>query len=160
MAIYMKLGNIKGDATQQGFEGWINIESFDWSLARVFAKNQTGRAANREGAQAEMKEITVTKDVDHSSGEILKLASTGFKGERCEIVFLRTGNPGEPYLKFTLTDTLLKELDVFSLTSERPVEKMTLNFTELEIEVKVIDEANVSEDTMRISYNAATGQGG
>jgi type VI secretion system secreted protein Hcp len=160
MAIYMKLGQIKGDATQQGFAGWMNIESFGWGLERTFAKDQVGRAFNREAAQAHVKEIHVTKDVDHASGELLKLASTGYKGEHCEIVFLRTGNPGEPYLKFTLKDTLLKELTVISSNSERPQERLGLDFTELEIEVKVIDEANVAEDTMRINYNIATGQGG
>ena len=160
MAIYMKLGNIKGDATQQGFEGWMNIESFEWGLERKFAPDQVGRAYNREAAQAHVKEITVSKEVDASSGALLEFASTGYKGEKCEIVFLRTGNPGEAYLKFTLENTLMQDLTVSSGSPERPVERLKLDFTELEIEVKVLDEANVSEDTMRISYNIATGQGG
>jgi len=160
MGMYMKYGNIQGDATQQGFEGWININSFHWELERNFAKDQVGRAFNREAAQAHVKEIVVTKELDHSSGELLKAASTGFKGEKCEIVFLRTGNPGEKYLKFILTDTLLQELKLSGGEPERPVETITLDFTELEIEVKTLDEANIAEDTMRITYNIATGEGG
>jgi len=156
----MKYGTIEGDATQQGFDGWINIHRFDWGLERQFAKDQVGRAFNREAAQAHVREIVVTKEVDNSSGALLEAASTGFKGEKCEIVFLRTGNPGETYLKFTLTDTLLQELALSGGHPERPMEKLTLDFTELEIEVKVLDEANITEDTMRINYNIATGAGG
>ena len=161
MAIYMKYGTIQGDATQKGLEGWINIKSFAWGLERKFAKDQVGRAFNREAAQANVKEIVVTKDLDHSSGDILKTTSTASKGEKCEIVFLRTGNPGEPYLKFTLTDTLFKHLSLSpGQTPERPEERLILDFTKLEIEVKVLDEANVNADTMRINYNIATGEGG
>lgn len=160
MGIYMRYGNIQGDATQQGFEGWINITSFQWSLERKFAKDQVGRAFNREAAQAHVREVIVSKEVDNSSGEILKNVSTAYKGEKCEIVFLRTGNPGDTYLKFTLTDTLMQNLALNSGAPERPVETLVLDFTELEIEVKILDEANVSEDTMHITYNVATGVGG
>ena len=58
MGIYMRFDNgnpIKGDSTQQGFEGkdgWMNLTSFEWGLDRAFAKDQVGRASNREAAQA------------------------------------------------------------------------------------------------------------
>jgi type VI secretion system secreted protein Hcp len=160
MGIYMKYGSIEGDATQQGFEGWVNCHHFEWGLHRDFAEDQVGRSFNREAAQAQMRRCILLKEVDHSSGEFLKTATTAFKGEKCEIVFVRTGNPGEAYLKFTLTDTLISKLNVQSGQPERPIEQLELDFTELEIECKTLDETNVSEETMRISYNAATGQGG
>jgi type VI secretion system secreted protein Hcp len=161
MGIYMKYGNITGDATQKGFEGWLNIDSFGWGLHRQFAKDQVGRAFNREAAQANVKAITVTKDVDNASGALLEAASTASKGETCEIVFLRTGNPGEVYLQFTLTDTLLQNLGLATGGSERPVETMELDFTKVEITVKVLNEENIAEpDNMHIFYNIATGEGG
>lgn len=160
MGIYMKFGSIQGDATQQGFEGYINVSSFDWALHRDFAKDQVGRSFNREASQAQMGRCTVTKDVDHASGEILKAAATAFKGESVEIVFLRTGNPGEAYLTFKLTDALVSKLGVSGDGADRPSETIEIDFTELEIICKTLDEANVSEDTMHITYNAATGVGG
>jgi type VI secretion system secreted protein Hcp len=156
----MKYGSIQGDATQKGYEGWINLTTFDWGLERHFAKDQTGRAFNREATQAQMQRCTVSKEVDHSSGAILEAVATHFKSEKCEIVFLRTGNPGEPYLTFTLTDALISKLDVVLSAPERPTEKLEIDFTELEIECKTLDESNVSEDTMRITYSTATGVGG
>jgi type VI secretion system secreted protein Hcp len=163
MGIYMRYGSVKqGDSTQRGFEGkdgWMNVHDFGWSMQRNFAKDQVGRALNREATQAQAGDITVSKDVDHASGSILQAATTGYKGETCEIVFLRTGNPGDPYLKFTLSDTLVKTLNL-SGQSERPMEHLTLSFTKVEIECKTLDESNVSEDTMRINYNIATGEGG
>jgi type VI secretion system secreted protein Hcp len=156
----MQYAGIEGDATQKGYEGWINLNSFDWSLERHFATDQVGRAANREATQAQMKRCTVTKEVDHSSGKILEVVATHFKAEKCEIVFLRTGNPGEPYLTFKLTDALISQLDVNAGDKERPIEKLEIDFTELEIVAVTLDESNVSEAPIHITYSTATGVGG
>lgn len=160
MGIYMKYGSIQGDATQQGFEGWVNLTHFDWGLDRHFAEDQVGRAFNREAAQAQIRQCTVRKDADASSGYIIQTATTEFKGQDCVIAFVRTGNPGDMYLKFTLKDALFATLDVAAQGQERPVETIKIDFTELAIECRTLDETNESEAPMAITYNAATGVGG
>jgi type VI secretion system secreted protein Hcp len=162
MGIYMKFADIQGDATQQGFEGWINVTHFDWGLERKFAEDQVGRAFNREAAQAQIQPCKVTKEADSSSGKILEAATTHFKGEPCEIAFVRTGNPGETYLSFKLTDALIKQLDVSAQggQNDRPTESITFDFTEVEIRTKTLNETNTGEDPMMITYDAATGVGG
>jgi type VI secretion system secreted protein Hcp len=153
-------GSIEGDATQQGFEGWINLHSFQWDMSRAFTKD-TGRAFNREGAQAHVGRIVVTKEVDHASGQILKTACTEHKGKKVEIAFVRTGDPGDPYLKFTLTDTLFQNLQLSGpRDSVRPTEQITLDFTELLVETVVLKEDNTGEAPLKVTYNIATGLGG
>jgi type VI secretion system secreted protein Hcp len=159
MGIYMKYGDIEGDATQQGYVGWINIDSFSWSLERTFAADQVGRAFNREAAQAQMHHCVVTKAADASSGKLLQTATTEFKGQTCEIAFVRTGNPGDWYLKFKLKDTLIANLDVATSGGERPEETITLNFTEVEINSKTLNETNTGEDPMTVTYDSSTGIG-
>jgi type VI secretion system secreted protein Hcp len=161
MGIYVKYGNIEGDATQQGFEGWVNCHHFGWSLGRDFAKDQVGRAQNREAAQAHMNPCSLLKEVDHSSGQWLETATTDFKGQDCEIAFLRTGNPGAPYLRFKLTNALVATYVVTGTGGkERPIETITIDFTKVEIECKTLLENNLDEETIRVHYDAATGEGG
>src|SRR5690349_9346692 len=153
MGIYMRYDNgnsIQGDATQQGFEGWINLHSFSWDMSRTFKKD-TGRAFNREGAQAHVGRVTVTKEVDHASGQILKTACTEHKGKTVEIAFVRTGDPGDPYLKFTLTDTLFQHLNLKGgqRGSARPTELIILDFTELLVETVVLREDNTGEAPLK-----------
>jgi type VI secretion system secreted protein Hcp len=160
MGIYMKYGEIQGDATQQGFEGWVNLSHFHWDLTRVFATDQVGRSLNREASQAQMGACQVKKEADSSSGQILETATTEFKGKPCEIAFVRTGNPGETYLSFKLTDALIKQLDVGMEGPERPTETILIDFTEVEIKTKTLNESNNGEDPMTITYDQATGVGG
>jgi len=165
MGIYMRFDNgnpIKGDSTQQDFEGkdgWMNLTSFKWGLDRTFAKDQVGRAFNREAAQATVHPVVVTKDIDASSGALLEAATIDFKGKECEIAFLRTGNPGEKYLHFTLKNTLIKNLKVTGQGDQRPKEDLVLDFTHVDIEVKTLDESNIDGATMHITYDIATGEG-
>jgi len=162
MGLYMRYdnGSIQGDATQQGFEGWVNLHSFQWGMSRAFTKD-TGRAFNREGAQAQVGRIVITKEVDHASGQILKTACTEHKGKKVEIAFVRTGDPGDPYLKFTLTDTLFQNLQLSGpRDSVRPTEQITLDFTELLVETVVLKEDNTGEAPLKVTYSIATGLGG
>jgi type VI secretion system Hcp family effector len=167
MGIYMRFDNgnpIKGDSTQQEFEGkdgWMNLTSFKWGLDRAFAKDQVGRAFNREAAQATVHPVIVTKDIDASSGALLEAATIDFKGKECEIAFLRTGNPGEKYMLLKLKNTLIKRLAVSSEgDNQRPKEELVLDFTYVDIEVKVLNEANQTDPAnMHITYDIATGVG-
>jgi type VI secretion system secreted protein Hcp len=152
--------SIKGDATQKGFEQWINLHDFQWSMSRKFTKD-TGRAYNREGAQAQVNQIIITKEVDSSSGQMHQTAWTEHKGKPVVIAFVRTGDPGDAYLQFTLTDAVFEKFDIMGprQNPERPTEVIKLNFTELEINTVVLKEDNTGETPLIVGYNIATGMG-
>jgi type VI secretion system secreted protein Hcp len=161
MGIYMKFGNIQGDATQQGFEKWINISSFQWpnAVQREISHN-TGRGRNREPKQPAVSSITVTKEVDHASGPLYKSLCAVSKAEECKIAFLRTDEGGEgKYIEYTLTDTLLEKLSL-SGGDHSTTEDWTLNFTAISMEVFQLDKANVARGPYRFKYDKATGKGG
>lgn len=160
MGIYMKYGNIKGDATQEGFQHWINVSTFSWSNAvtRVI-KTQTGKGRNREQGQPQIKQIVINKEVDHASGPLYKSLVTVPQAKECTIAFVRTDEGGESYLEYKLTDTLLAKL---SLTGEgeRAIETWTLDFTKVKISVKQLNEANESSASpFHFEYDLATGKG-
>jgi type VI secretion system Hcp family effector len=159
MGIYMKYGSIQGDATQDGFEKWINLTTFEWEAVARDITTQTGRGRNREQSQPHVKRIKVKKEVDHASGPLYKALCTVPKAEECKIAFVRTDEGGEKYLEYTLTDTLLQAFTIQG-HQERAVETWTLDFTEVAIEVKQLDEANVSSASFKFKYSLATGKGG
>jgi len=160
MGIYMKFGDIRGDATQDGFQRWINVTNFEWGPAvQRNIRTRTGRARNREPSQPHIGNMTIVKEVDHASGPLYKSLCTTPKAQDCKIAFVRTGEGGETYLQYTLTDTLLAGV-ALSGEGDRATEAWTLDFTEVEIEVKRLDEANVSQASYFFKYNLATGKRG
>jgi type VI secretion system Hcp family effector len=161
MGIYMQYGDIIGDATQAGFEKWINISGFGWPgcIDRKGMRTDTGRSRNREPGQPIMGNITVNKEFDHATGLLLKALCTVPQAKTCKIAFVRTDEGGECYLQYTLSDALLAKLDLTG-DADRPRETWTIDFTEIEIEVKQLDEANVAGTPFRYAFNSATGRSG
>jgi type VI secretion system secreted protein Hcp len=162
MGIYMKYGEIKGDATQQGFEHWINITSFNWIAVSRDIKTQTGRGRNREQSQPHVHRITINKEVDHASGPLYKSLVTVPQAKECTIAFVRTDEGGETYLEYTLTDTLLQHLTIQGESgggNDRAGETWTLDFTKIKVSVKQLSEANVASGPFHFEYNLATGKG-
>jgi type VI secretion system secreted protein Hcp len=162
MSLYMKFGEIEGNATQEGFKGWINIASFQWSPAvDRKIKTETGKARNREEAQPHVSNIQVVKEVDYASGPLYKSLVAVPEAKEVKIAFVRTGPGGDndKYLEYTLTDTLLAALEIAG-SGDRAQETWHLDFTEIEIEVKQLSEANEAKGPYHFKYNLAKGKQG
>jgi type VI protein secretion system component Hcp len=167
MGIYMKFGNIEGDATQivPGRDtGWIPLESFGWGLdSSITTKAGTGGSPNRAPKNPKLHDITVTKDVDLSSIALLSTLCTDEKGQDCTIVFVRTGDPGKVYLQYDLKKTLIKTLTVGGPGKHgdaRPDETLILSFTEVTVHVWQLEEDNRNGKSDHITIQNGAAEGG
>jgi type VI protein secretion system component Hcp len=149
MGIFMRFGKIKGDATQimptnPGYEtGWIPVEDFHWGIdSSITTKAGKPASPNRGPKNPKLNDITVKKDVDLSSIALLDKLQHDDRGQDCQIVFLRTGNPGAAYLAYDLKDTLIKLYRVGPGKDGRPDETLTLTFTEITMHVVQLEEDN------------------
>eukprot|EP00913_Durusdinium_trenchii_P010529 g9873.t1 len=66
-------------------------------------------------------------------------ACSGRTGKRTVIHLVTTGNPGETYIEYTLTNTLIASYSIDS-NGDRPIETIKLNFTKLEVKYTPFDE--------------------
>jgi len=64
--IYMNYNDIPGDATAEGHEKWIELNSCQWGVGRGIS-SPTGGSADRESSAPSVSEIVVTKATDVSS---------------------------------------------------------------------------------------------
>src|SRR6059058_5931429 len=90
MPIYMNYDSlaIKGDVTEEGHTGWIELNSFQWGVGRGIS-SPTGGAADRESSAPSVSEITVTKATDISSTKMYNEALQG-EGQKVLIDFCKT----------------------------------------------------------------------
>src|SRR5262249_52981798 len=78
MPIYMEYdgGSIAGDATAEGHEKWIELNSLQWGVGRGIS-SPTGGSADRESSAPSVSEIVVTKPTDIASVKLLNEALQG-----------------------------------------------------------------------------------
>ena len=92
MGIYMKYGDLNGEATAEGYKDWIELTSLQWGVGRGISAG-TGGASKRESSAPSVSEITVTKTMDAFSPLALKEAIGG-EGVKVLIDLTRTSGPG------------------------------------------------------------------
>ena len=89
MAIYLKFGNVKGNATADGYAGQIAIGSANFSVLRKVSM-EADNLSNRESSKPTWTGIEITKIADSSMAMLLKEAATGSAGQEATITFVRT----------------------------------------------------------------------
>jgi len=150
--IYMKYGSIGGDVTDPGFQGDIQLNSFQWGVGRGISS--PNGATGREASAPSISEIVVGKNFDSSTIPLIQEAFGGTPST-VEIDFANTSSTGTPniYLKFDLFNTLVSGYSVSS-GGDRPSESLSLNFTKISV-----FSTSAQGQPQAFSYDLAT-QGG
>jgi type VI secretion system Hcp family effector len=151
----MKYGSIKGDATQAGFGGWINIIHFEWKIDWQIT-TRAGVKVTRDAKRPKIDEITVKKEADGASPGLLAALCTSNKPETCTISFVRTGGIDIPliglhipdkYVEFQFNGALITHFgaDAGVGEAERPIETFKFNFMEFKLDVWSLEKENVRQ---------------
>src|SRR3974377_1307042 len=97
----MKYDSIQGDATAEGHEKWIELNSVQWGVGRGIS-SPTGGSADRESSAPSVSEIVVTKATDVSSTKLLNESYQG-EGQKVQIDLCKTDKGKlEVYLTYNL----------------------------------------------------------
>jgi type VI secretion system secreted protein Hcp len=158
MAIYLKYDGIDGEATHSDHTNWIDVGSMQFGIGRAIA-TPTGSTANREASEPSVSEITVTKSMDGSSPKLFTESATGNVGKTVKIDLVSTGSPGNTYVTYTLTNTLISGYSV-STGGDRPSESVTLSFTKIEYKFIPYDDKNKAGTPVTVSYDLSTTKSG
>ena len=157
MAIYLKLGDIKGEVTAEGFKDQIECHSLQWGVGRSIS-TPVGAVTNREASAPSISEVTMSKNLDKASIGLFTEAVVGKKEKAltATITVTKTGGDAlEKVVVYTLTNTMISGYSVSS-GGDRPSESISLNFTKIEIEVTPEAAAGDDGTPVRASYDLAT----
>jgi len=145
---------VKGNATSEGHEGWIVVNSFQWGVGRGIS-SPTGASADRESSAPSVSEIVVTKINDPATPKLLNEALQG-EGVKVVIDFTKTdkGGPNEVFLTYTLEDCMISGYSCSS-GGERPSESLSLNFTKIEIKNTPMTDVGETGSPETVGYDVA-----
>lgn len=134
MPIYMNWGNslppkIKGDVTDSGHGGWIELSSVQVGAGRTVTAS-TGKS-DRSTSKPTISEIVVTKYMDSSSNYLYRESMHGQATKVLLDLAKMDGGMPDIYLQLMLTNVLISSYSMSSGGDSR-MESLTLNFTKLE----------------------------
>jgi len=157
---FLKIDNIRGEVTQKGHEGWIDVQSVQWSAKRSISSPAGG--ASREASAPSISELVITKKVDSTSPPLFLNAVGGSAAIPTVKLELTASSPtGIPYLfyRLTLTDVMVSSLSQAANDGDDSAsESVSLNFSKIKIEYFKVDSKGVTTPITPVEYDLANGK--
>jgi type VI secretion system secreted protein Hcp len=136
-AAFMKLGDIKGEATDKDHIGWIELDSFECGIDNT-QKHRPGEKGGTEDINigvGELQECTISKSMDSASAQLAQFAINGNSPGTAEIDFVEVaGSAGEQpvtYLKYKLDRVFIKSWSTSGDADDRPTEEVAFYYNKI-----------------------------
>ena len=142
MPAFMKLGDIKGEATDQDHKEWILIESMSSPLYRSIPEG--AKDQQRTKGDTTLGDVVVVRQLDKSSTKLQESCANGTFFKEVEVHFCTTvKNKQEPYLTYKMDNVIITSYSFHGNSSGSPLpsEQITMGYTKVEWTYIVVDPA-------------------
>jgi type VI secretion system secreted protein Hcp len=140
--MYLKLDDVKGEATADGFKDQIEILSWTWGLT------QAGSAHHGSGtgtAGVTVGDVSLVKYVDKSTPPLIKLCCSGKFWTNALLTVCKAGTTTTPYLTLELISGIVTSVNSGGVgPEERLIETISLNFKVFKMNYKPQDQGKAS----------------
>jgi type VI secretion system secreted protein Hcp len=131
MAVYLKIPDINGGATEANHKNWIRLESLQFGVSRNVSM-RAGDLSDREKSQPSISEFHCTKHMDASSSDLFAWSVSSYNAKDCVVHVVSTGRSSDPFVQYTLTNAVISGYSVSSHGEAAPAESFTLSYTKIE----------------------------
>lgn len=160
MPAFVKLGDIKGQATDADHKEWILIESMSAPISRSIPQN--ARDQQRTQGSTSLGDVVLVRELDKSSTKLQEACANGTFFPEVEIHLCATvGNKQEPYLTYKMKNCIVTSYSFHGNASGSPLptEQVSLGYTEIEWNYIVLNpETGKKEGNVPAKYNPAAGK--
>jgi type VI secretion system secreted protein Hcp len=152
MPIFMKYEGLKGSATAEGYEKWIELVGASFVAARTHV---TGKAVPK--GSASHTELVIQKRLDKSSTALFEECLTGEGRKTVNIAFCH-GTPQHPeaYLKVDLDHVLVSGYSVGGSRRDFAFETLRLDFTKITYTTISGGDSSQTSETHQVKWDLAS----
>ena len=134
MAGYLKIGDIKGESTDDGHKDWINLESISQGLSRPMPSGASG--STRQRASVTCGDVVCTKEMDASTPKLIQASCDGtvFKEVLIDVTTSTGAGKRVPYYQWKLKNVMVTSYNVSGTGNDggQFFETISLNFEEIQ----------------------------
>jgi type VI secretion system secreted protein Hcp len=134
MPIFMKMGDIQGESTDQDHKNWILVESASTPVHRSIPPG--AKDNQRSQGSTTLGDFVAVRNVDKSSAKIHEATANGKFFDTVELHLCNVINgKANPYLQYKLTNAVLTGYSFHgnSNADPLPTEEVSLNYEKIEI---------------------------
>ena len=158
MSIFVNYEGIKGESSDSGHKGWMDVDAISWGVGRQITSSSSTQG-DRESSNAVISDLQITRYMDKSTPKIFIESCCG-TGKEVKIHLSKTGtgSGADVYMEYTLKNALISNYQVAagSQNSDRPKETITISFVDVEVKYTPYDEDGNAEAAIAVGFDTAT----
>ena len=160
MPAYVKIGDIKGESTDQDHKDWIFIEAMSSPIHRSIPEGATDMQRTR--GTTSLGDISFVRELDKSSPKLSEACANGTFYPEVEVHFCTTiKNKQQTYLSYKLKNVIVTSYSFHGNKTGNPLptEDVTVGFTEIEWTYTILDkDTGEPRGNVAGKYNPNTGR--
>lgn len=164
MSIHWNLPGVTGESSDRRHVGWIDVIDLSWGTKRRIGSSTSTRR-DRESANAEISDLTLTKFVDASTPALFLESCCG-TGKIHQIALTQSGHGtgATEFGRYELHHAMISSYRVEHMAlrrsthvrTPRPVERITLSFVSLELTYVEHDDDGLPVTPVTVGFDAST----
>ncbi|MBM6400602.1 Hcp family type VI secretion system effector [Phycicoccus sonneratiae] len=157
MAIFARIGTIKGESQDARHRDEIDVLAWSWGVSQTAAAGHGGGAGS---GKATFQDFVLTHHIDRASPLLLKACATGQHVKDATVTVRRPGGGQQEYLVITLGDVLVSGVSMGVSEDGSTHETVILSFARVDLEYRP-QKPNGSLGTgVRFTHDLRTGKTG
>ena len=151
--IFLKLGNIKGEAADANHKDSIDVLAWSWGMSQSGTTHMGGGGGS---GKANFQDLSVTKYVDSSSHALLGACATGEHFTKASLHVRKAGKTQLEYITIEMKEVLVTSVSTGGSGGEdRLTENLSLNFAEVKFTYKPQKPDGSLGDALPFTYDIA-----
>lgn len=166
MSIHLRIDGLSGESADANHKGWIDILDLTWGVRRRITSSASTQG-DRESANAEITDLTLTRFVDASTPSLFLEACCG-KGKEMQIDLTKTGSGAgsDVFMTYVLRNALISKYHVEYMTmrsskvvgNPRPIELVTISFVGMETRYTPYDDDGIAVAPIAVGFDTSTNE--
>ena len=147
--IFAKIGDIKGESTDDKHKDEIEVLSFSWGVANSATVGGGGGGAGR----ATFRDLSFTHKIDKASPALLQACATGTHLKEATITHRKAGKGQQEFLIIKMNDIIITGVSLGDSGEGGTSENVTLAFSKIDLEYKPQNQSGGSEAGIHFKFD-------
>ena len=149
--IFIKIGDIKGEAQDSSHKDEIDVLSWSWGQSQSGTMHTGGGGGS---GKVSIQDLSIVKYVDKASANLLAACSSGKHYPEALLTVRKAGENPIEYLKFTMEKVLITSVSTGGSGGEdRLTESVTVNFGKCKVEYSPQKEDGSADAAITYGWN-------
>jgi type VI secretion system secreted protein Hcp len=149
--MFMKIGNIKGEAKDKDHKESIDVLAWSWGMSQSGTTHMGGGGGS---GKVNVQDLSFTKYVDKASPNLMLACSNGKHFDKALLTVRKAGETPVEYVKITMQEVIVTGVSTGGSGGEdKLTENVTLNFAKVKTEYTPQADDGTAEAALEYGWN-------